>query len=99
MRSYNVDQYSLQNIPVELLLSVTQKLANHLPAQPFPLEQEVSHADGGVGDEPPLRQVLNAFLWLPGRESHLELCCIHMTDNLLQLTIPHKHYSFLVFSG
>lgn len=69
MRSCNGGRYSLQHVPVELLLSVAQKLANHLSAQPFPLKQEVSHANRGVRDEPPLRQVLNTFLWLSGRDT------------------------------
>lgn len=57
--------YSLQDIPVELLLSIAQKFPDHLPAEALPLKKEVSHADRRVGDEPSLGQVLDAFFWLP----------------------------------
>lgn len=57
----------LQNIPVELLLPITQEFPDHLPAQALPLQQEVCHAHRCVGDESPFRQILDALLWLPGR--------------------------------
>lgn len=59
----------LQDISVELLLSIAKKFANHLPAQPLPLQQEVRHANRGVGDEAPLRQVLDALLWFPEKSN------------------------------
>lgn len=57
--------HSLKNIPVELLLSVTQELANHLPTQAFPLEQEVGHTHWGVWNKVSVYQILDAFFWLP----------------------------------
>lgn len=63
--------YLLQDVSVELFLPVSEELPDHLPAQPLPLQQEVSHPDRCVGDEPPLRQVLDALLGLPG-ESHMD---------------------------
>lgn len=60
---------SLQNIPVELLLPISQEFADHLPAQALPLQQEMGHAHRCVGDEPPFRQILDALFWLPGRTS------------------------------
>lgn len=47
----NVPGYSLQDVSVEGLLAVTEKLSNHLPAQALPLQQKVGHADGCVWDE------------------------------------------------
>lgn len=56
----------LKDVPVKLLLSVPQELADHLPAQAFPLEQEVSHAHGSVWNKASLYQILDAFLWFSG---------------------------------
>ena len=56
----------LQNVPVELLLSVAQELPNHLPAQALPLQQEVGDAHRGVRDKVPVDQILDPLLWLPG---------------------------------
>lgn len=61
--------YSLQDISVELFLSIAEKFSNHLPAQPLPLQQEVSHANRCVRDESPLRQVLDALFWLPDKSN------------------------------
>jgi len=58
--------HSLKNIPVELFLSVTQELANHLPTQAFPLEQEVGHTHRSVWNKVSLYQILDAFFWFPG---------------------------------
>lgn len=57
--------YLLQDVSVELLLSISQKFSDHLPAQPLPLQQEVSHTNRCVRDEAPLSQVLDALFWLP----------------------------------
>ena len=57
---------SLKNITVELLLSVTQELANHLSTQAFPLQQEVGHTHWSVWNKVPLNQILDAFFWFPG---------------------------------
>ena len=59
------ESYLLQDIPVELFLSIAEKLPDHLPAQALPLQKEVRDTDRRVGDEPSLSQVLNAFFWLP----------------------------------
>lgn len=48
---YAHEEDLLKHIPVELQLAVSQKLSDHLSAQAFPLQQEVSHADGRVRDE------------------------------------------------
>ncbi len=61
--------YSLQDISVELFLSIAEKFSNHLPAQPLPLQQEVSHTNRRVGDESPLSQVLDALFWLPDKSN------------------------------
>lgn len=61
--------YLLQDISVELFLSIAEKFSNHLPAQPLPLQQEVSHTNRGVRDEPPLRQILDALFWLPDKSN------------------------------
>ena len=58
-------QCLLQDISVELLLSVAKEFTNHLPAEAFPLQQEVGHAHRGVGNKPSLSQVLDSLLWLP----------------------------------
>lgn len=57
---------SLEDISVELFLSVTQELANHLPTQAFPLEQEVGHTHWSVWNKVSLYQILDAFFWFPG---------------------------------
>lgn len=59
-------QNSLQHIAVELLLPVAQKLADHLPAEAFALQQEVRHPDWRVRHEATLDEVLDALLRLPG---------------------------------
>lgn len=56
---------SLEDIPVELFLPITQELANHLPTQAFPLEQEVGHTHRSVWNKVSLYQILDAFFWLP----------------------------------
>lgn len=56
---------SLKDIPVKLFLSVAQELANHLPTQAFPLEQEVSHTHRRVWNKVSLYQILDAFFWFP----------------------------------
>lgn len=56
---------SLEDIPVELFLPVTQELANHLPTQAFPLEQEVCHTHRSVWNKVSLYQILDAFFWFP----------------------------------
>lgn len=56
---------SLEDIPVELFLPITQELANHLPTQAFPLEQEVGHTHRSVWNKVSLYQILNAFFWFP----------------------------------
>ena len=58
-------QCLLQDISVELLLSVAKEFTNHLPAEAFPLQQEVGHAHRGVRNKPSLSQVLYSLLWLP----------------------------------
>lgn len=58
----------LQDVPVELLLAVTQELPNHLAAETLPLEQEVCHPNGGVRDEASGDQELDAFVWVSERE-------------------------------
>lgn len=57
---------SLEHISVELFLSVTQELSNHLSTQAFPLEQEVGHTNWSVWDKVSLYQILDAFFWFPG---------------------------------
>lgn len=57
---------SLEDIAVELFLSVTQELANHLPTQAFPLEQEMGHTHWSVWNKVSLYQILDAFFWFPG---------------------------------
>lgn len=57
---------SLQDISVELFLSVSKELANHLPTQAFPLEQEMRHAYRSVWNKVPLNQILDAFFWFSG---------------------------------
>lgn len=66
------ESYSLQDVPVELLLPIAEELSDHLPAQPLPLQQEVSPPDRRVGDEAPLGQVLDALFWLPDESQRLE---------------------------
>lgn len=56
--------YSLQDVSVERLLAVAQELANHLSAQALPLQQEVGHANGRVGDEATGDQELEALIWV-----------------------------------
>lgn len=69
------DSYLLQDIPVELFLSIAEELPDHLPAQALPLQEKVSHTDRRVGDEPPLSQVLDAFFWLPERNTWANVNC------------------------
>ena len=57
--------YSLQDVSVERLLAVAEELSDHLPAQPLPLQQEVSHAYGCVRYEPPRYQELKALVGVP----------------------------------
>lgn len=57
---------SLKDISVELFLSVSQELANHLPTQAFPLKQEVSHTHWSIWNKISLYQILDAFFWFPG---------------------------------
>ena len=65
---------SLQDISVELQLAVPQKLSNHLPAQAFPLQQEVGHSDGRVRDEAACDQEVDASLWVPARKKKRRRC-------------------------
>lgn len=53
---------SLKNVSVELQFAVAQELSDHLPAQAFPLQQEVSHPDGRVRHEAARDQEVDAFL-------------------------------------
>lgn len=55
----------LENVAVELLLPVAEKLANHLPAQALALQDEVSDPDWRVREEPSLNEVLDPLLRLP----------------------------------
>lgn len=57
---------SLKDISVELFLSVSQELANHLPTQAFPLEQEVGHTHRSLWNKVSLYQILDAFFWFSG---------------------------------
>lgn len=57
--------YLLQDVSVELFLSIAEEFSNHLPAQPLSLEQEVGHTNRRVRDEPPLSQILDALFWFP----------------------------------
>lgn len=59
------NQNSLKDISVELQFAVPQELSNHLSAQAFPLQQEVSHSNGGVWDETTRDQEVDASLWVP----------------------------------
>lgn len=43
--------HSLQDISVERLLAVAKKLADHLAAEAFPLQQEVCYAYGCIRNE------------------------------------------------
>lgn len=52
---------------MKLLLPVSQELANHLPTQAFPLEQEMSHAHRSVWNKAALDQILDAFFWFSGK--------------------------------
>lgn len=60
---------SLEDVTVELLLPVSKELANHLPTQALPLEQEVGHAHRSVRNKVPFDQILNSLLWFPA-ETH-----------------------------
>lgn len=62
----SADADSLKDVPVELFLSVAQKLADHLPTQTLPLKQEVGHAHWSVGNKVSLDQILDSFFWFPG---------------------------------
>ena len=46
-------------------LAVAQELSDHLPAEAFPLQQEVSHAYGCVRDEPSRDEELKALVGIP----------------------------------
>lgn len=63
---------SLEDISVELFLSVTQELANHLSTQAFPLQQEVSHTHWSVWNKVSFYQILDAFFWFPGKQERVE---------------------------
>lgn len=74
---------SLQHISVELLLPVPQEFPYHLPAQAFPLQDEVSHPHRSVRQETSLDQILDTLLWLPAEREEvgeivgpLELCLV-----------------------
>lgn len=54
---------SLEDVTVELFLPVSKELANHLPTQAFPLEQEVGHTHRSVRNKVSFYQILNALLW------------------------------------
>lgn len=58
--------HSLQHVAVELLLAVAQKLSDHLAAEALTLEQEMSHSNGGVGDEASRDQELDALVRVSG---------------------------------
>lgn len=58
----------LEDVTVELLLAIAEELADHLPAEPFPLQDEVGHPHRGVREEAPLDQVLDPLLRLPVKE-------------------------------
>lgn len=55
----------LKDVAVELLLAIAEELADHLPAQALPLQDEVGHPHGGVREEAPLDQILDPLLWFP----------------------------------
>lgn len=59
----------LEDVTVELLLAIAEELADHLPAEPFPLQDEVGHPHRGVREEAPLDQVLDPLLRLPAKEA------------------------------
>ena len=86
-KSFCFKSYLLQDISVELLLAIAEKLSNHLPAQPLPLQQEVSHTNRCVGDEPPLSQILDALFWLP--ETHKDELQYH---NWRENSINHVQF-------
>lgn len=56
---------SLKNISVELFLTVAKELANHLPTQAFPLQEEVGNTHRSVRDVASLNQILDPLFWLP----------------------------------
>lgn len=59
--------YLLQDISVELFLAIPEKLSNHLPAQPLPLQQEVSDSNGRVRDKTTRDQEVDSSFWVPAR--------------------------------
>lgn len=65
-------RYLLQDISVEGLLAVAEELADHLPTQALPLQQEVGHADGCVRDEASRDQKLEALVGVSGISQTLE---------------------------
>lgn len=65
--------YLLQDVSVERFLAVAEELSDHLPTQALPLEQEVGHADGRVGDESPRNQELKALVRVSETSKTLEL--------------------------
>lgn len=62
----------LQDISVEGLLAVAEELSDHLPTQALPLQQEVGHTDGGVGDEASRDQELKALVRVSGMSKTME---------------------------
>lgn len=57
--------YLLKNISIELLLSVTKELANHLPTQAFTLKKEFSNSQWSVRHNVLFYQILDPFFWFP----------------------------------
>lgn len=66
-------RYLLQDVSVEGLLAVAEELSDHLPTQALPLQQEVGHADGRVGDEASRDQELKALVRVSGTSQTLAL--------------------------
>lgn len=58
-------QHLLKYISVELFLAIAQKLANHLSAEAFSLQEEVCNTNRGIRNESTLNQILYTFLRFP----------------------------------
>lgn len=93
---------SLQHISVELLLPVPQEFPYHLPAQAFPLQDEVSHPHRSVWQETSLNQILDTLLWLPAKREEVGQIAVPLELRLvpfLELTKASESRGSIMWSN
>lgn len=66
----------LQDIPVELFLAVSQKLPDHLSAEPLTLQKEMGHSNWRVWYEASRDQELDPFVWISAKSREIKVRCI-----------------------